>query len=330
MNTSRSTLLPDIKSTSTLKKRTNVLKPTMANSRVDVTPSKMYVKGFLKVNRLYSDFVASRRILYDNINLLIRINKIQHNSGYVNSINRGTRMSIQTHLDLANKRAHIIQKENIKLGKRILQAGTKIYHKPNNKCENDRSYRLPVSPRIIEAFQCVLNVDMSEHSLIQKLLRPCVFIEVFEADFQYLGRITMELYTEACPELVLQIVRICCNNQNDKWSFVRIFSNLWIENELHIDSKMLCKPGFPYIVDCIDHRVGAGVLSFSQDFVNGFPEGILNFAISFKPLSMIPDRRIPFGRVIKGFKTLKCLEQFGTSRGRLRKHISIISTGVFN
>lgn len=365
-----------------------------ADNRLNLEPTKMFAASFLKVNRLHNDFLASRRILNDNIDLLTKIYRIQYNmdcpikknntnnntnnnncnnnnykyNGKNNGKNNNNRKIVNNNnnrkndknkeysinnayklrkvknipfntLSITRHRAQQqIEMENRWLGRRILNARTKLNHSHHRNVvrgEDDdeedllfNARHLPVPPRVMESYKDFINT--SEQSLLMKLFRPIIYIELRAITMKYLGRITMELYTEACPELILQFVRICRNRELRNWIFPRIFNELWIEGELLVDRQILHTPGFPHTLDCIDHSVGPGVMSFSQDFLYGFPAGHLNFTISLKPLATLRDKRLPFGRVVKGLKVLESLQAFGSKNGRIRQNFEIIDSGVLN
>lgn len=324
MTISNDNLTTASKSTNAFKKRS--FKSKQASRRIDLQPTNLRVNTFLRIDRLYSDYMASRRILYDNIKLITRIMKIQHNSGSINAASRNTERALNTNRQLANlRRAILIGLDNRNLGNRILNARSTI-KRSNVKINNIDSLRLPVPLRLIDEFSSLVNLSQEAH--IYKIFRPSIFIDLKTKNIQYLGRLTIELYTEACPELVLQIVRVCSSKEYKNWSFTRIFENLWIECELRADGINLSEPGFPYTPDCIDNNWSCGILSFSQEFVNGFPEGLLNFTISLRPLIVMRERRVPFGRVINGLETLRRIKDFGTKRGKMRNIIKIINSGI--
>lgn len=158
-----------------------------------------------------------------------------------------------------------------------------------------------------------------------RLFRPRVYFDVFLNDQRLLGRIIIQLYTEAAPLVVLQIVRACmCKNP---WFVIkRIFPDLWVDVELPLEKRSPLREMLEYNGNAIDHGKHGYVLSFSKDYLNGFQD-YLNFSIAVRPLRVLNGRRVGFGRVIQGQSIIDSLQEHGTKNGKLLRMVEFSDFG---
>ncbi|XP_065362232.1 uncharacterized protein LOC135955794 [Calliphora vicina] len=313
------------------KKLTDIHKRNIKNARslIDLKPPKLFACTYLRVPKLKDDFIATKRILKENIQLLTKLNYIQRNHGFTENINKCVSIK-SSHLIRLTKRLHEIEKDNCKLGKRILKAKSSVDTRRGlEELRVQRKHnhtKSSISQATLQEYRDVINLQ--EPSLIGKLLRPKVFIDLYVKNVRPLGRIVIQLYTEACPEFVLEFMRLCSYRNLDMLKVIRIFPLLWLEAELSVPDDVLSCPGFMYNMHCLDHGQGSGVLSFAKSYLNGFPPGLLNFSISFKALSVLNGERVPFGVICQGLKVLYCLQDYGTKNGKTKKDIVIANCGV--
>lgn len=158
-----------------------------------------------------------------------------------------------------------------------------------------------------------------------RLFRPRVYFDVYLKDQRLLGRIIIQLYTEAAPLVVLQIVRACmCKNP---WFAIhRIFPDLWVDIELPLEKRSPLRQQLEYNANAIDHGKYGYVLSFSKDYLNGFQD-YLHFSIAVRPLRVLNGRRVGFGRVIQGQSIVDCLQDHGTKHGKLLRIVEFSDFG---
>lgn len=300
-----------------------------AKSRIDLKPTKLLANTFLNVNKLKDDFLANRKILHDNIQLLRRINYIQRNHGKTINYNehKGHKSA---YVERMNKQLQRIQKENFEFGSRLQKIKSSLDTRRSVKSlkgptkSEDPKYQ--INEAIVEAY--VSATSVAESHLMRELLRPKIYLDLYIKNLRPLGRLTIQLYTEACPELVLEFVRMCTYHSLDLIKFIRIFPQLWIEGELLVQSDELSHSGYEYRTDCLGHMNSSGILSFAQCYLQGFPPELLNFCITFKPLPIPGDERIAFGVVCKGSNILKCLSDYGTKNGKMKNEINVVKCGV--
>ncbi|XP_037811112.1 uncharacterized protein LOC119603215 [Lucilia sericata] len=300
-----------------------------ARSLVDFKPPKIFASTYLRVPKLKDDFVATRRILKDNIHLLTKLNCIQKTHGFTDNVNKIIPIK-SNHFIRLSKRLKEIEEDNHKLGKRILKAKSSMDTRRGMeelRALRRNNIKSTISQATMREYMEAVNCH--EPYLMGKLLRPKVFIDLYVKNVRPLGRIVIQLYTEACPELVLEFVRLCSYRNTDLLKFIRIFPLLWIEGELCVPENVLNCPGFLYNMHCLDHGMGPGVLSFAKCYLNGFPPGLLNFSISFKALSVLNGERVPFGVVSQGLKVLDCLQDYGTKNGKTKKDIVVVNCGMW-
>lgn len=302
-----------------------------ARCRINLKPVRMMANTFLRVDRLKLDYLASKRILNDNITLLTKINNIQRNRGFTNNYNEAKGVW-PTGYHRSCQRVREIEKANFKFGCRLLAMRSSLYSRLNSGVSREAEMRtlkentFVIPANIMRKYSALISTQ--ETSMWYKLLRPKIFIDLYVKNIRPLGRIIIQLYTEACPALVLQFVRLCHSQASAQWKFIRIFPILWIEGELVVPKDTLTEPGFEYNMNTLDHGHGSGILSFAKSYTLGFPEGLLNFSISFKELPVLNGERIPFGIVTNGLKVLDCLQDYGTKNGKTKKTIEVVNCGI--
>ncbi|XP_073839847.1 uncharacterized protein [Musca autumnalis] len=303
-----------------------------AKSLIDVTPTKMLATTYLNMNKLKDDFRAGKRILKDNIQLLRRINYIQRNQGKTECYNKYKGQKT-TYLENLNKQRESIQKENFELGSRLLRITSTM----DTRRELQEELKDPQTSKVdeenvtlkdtmLEAYMSVTSIK--EKHLMEQLLRPKIFVDLYIKNLRPLGRLIIQLYTEACPDLVLEFVRLCTHNSCELIRIIRIFPLLWLEAELTVHNEMLSTGGYEHQSHCLDQSAKMGILSFAKCYLQGFPLGLLNFTISFKKLPICQDERIPFGVVTNGLRILSSLSVYGTKNGKTIKDILVVNCGV--
>ncbi|XP_061396584.1 uncharacterized protein LOC133332219 [Musca vetustissima] len=213
-----------------------------AQSLIDVKPTKMLATTFLNMNKLKDDFKASKRILKDNIQLLKRINYIQRNHGKTECYNKYQGQK-RAYLENVNRQRERIQKENFELGCRLLKITSTMDTHERVKQSKDlieREEKQPSPPLDEAMLSAYMEVALvKEREMMEQLLRPKIYLDLGVKNIRHLGRFVIQLYTEACPDLVLQFVRLCTHNMCDQIQFIRIFPLLWLELELAVENEIL-------------------------------------------------------------------------------------------
>uniref|UniRef100_A0A1A9W4Q6 BPTI/Kunitz inhibitor domain-containing protein n=1 Tax=Glossina brevipalpis TaxID=37001 RepID=A0A1A9W4Q6_9MUSC len=293
-----------------------------AQSRVDLRPVPLMTTTFLRIDQLRLDYQASKRIMNDNIALLTKINKIQRNHGFTDNY-RISKDIYPTNYVRSCQRLQRIEHENFMLGCRLLTVkssiNTRFAGSQSQLRRKKQKYAVPYY--VMDRYRDI--VDKTEIAMLDQLLRPKIFIDLYVKNIRPLGRLSIQLFTEACPEMILEFVRICSRGESNAWKIIRIFPILWLEGELTAENTILTTPGFEHEYNCIDHGQGPGILSFAQNYLEGFPPGLINFSISFKELTTLNGQRIPFGIVVSGLKLLDIIQDYGTKNGKTKKDIVI-------
>ncbi|XP_030379223.1 uncharacterized protein LOC115627624 [Scaptodrosophila lebanonensis] len=145
--------------------------------------------------------------------------------------------------------------------------------------------------------------------MLCKLLRPQVYFDVEVRGTRVHGRLAIQLFTEACPEVVLQFMRLCTLRESRRICFTRTFAPIWLEGKVALDSdRTLDMSHIEHDFEVLNHGVDAGILSFPSRYVRGSSRTALNFTISFKPLSILNGKRIAFGKIRKGLQLLERIQ----------------------
>ncbi|XP_037941545.1 peptidyl-prolyl cis-trans isomerase A1-like [Teleopsis dalmanni] len=170
--------------------------------------------------------------------------------------------------------------------------------------------------------------DSCDKHQMRQLLRPRIFLDLEVKGIRSLGRLVIQLFTEACPEVVLDFVRVCTKHDVNKFKPFRFFAPLWCESELQLDNNSLTSPNAEHDMNVLDQGMGAGVLSFPIRYIRGCAHRSLNFSISFKPIKSLNGKRIAFGKVRRGNYVLQTLQDYCNSNYCLKHDIIVTKCGL--
>ncbi|XP_060655762.1 uncharacterized protein LOC132791006 [Drosophila nasuta] len=296
---------------------------------VDNKPPGFQAARATGVHTLRENAVCYMERTKKNIQMLVELSKTKRTHGVINPF-RYERVYTMSALPIALKNLDRIEEENLDIAKRILQVVAEIdtgikSNKGfifNRKSFTDLPFQ--INEGSLDKYKG-FNFHMPETNKERwQLFRPRIYFDMYLKDARPLGRVVIQLYTEAAPVVVLEIVRACMSNKFDKFVIKRLFPSLWIDVKLSLDSNSPLLRPLEYDAKIIDHGAYGHVLSFSKEHLQGFRDH-LSFALSFKPLRVVNGSRVGFGRVIKGSKIIDCLQSYGTKNGKLFR--SIIFTG---
>ncbi|KAH8301450.1 uncharacterized protein [Drosophila kikkawai] len=171
----------------------------------------------------------------------------------------------------------------------------------SKKSEGSFTYEIPM--HVLHRYENLM--DQCDVGVLCKLLRPQIYLDIEVPDCRLQGRLCIQLFTEACPQVVLEFMRVCTRNCTQSIAFTRALSPIWLEGKIEMDSER--NRGLTNIehdFETLNHGVDAGILSFPSRYVRATACSAVNFTISFKPLSTLNGRRIAFGKVRKGMQFL--------------------------
>ncbi|XP_017150519.1 uncharacterized protein LOC108160806 [Drosophila miranda] len=190
-------------------------------------------------------------------------------------------------------------------------AGRSRRNKP--KASHTFSYEIPM--HILHRYESLM--DQCDVGNLCKLLRPQIYFDVEVRDTRIQGRLIIQLFTEACPQVVLEFMRACTQGNSAAITFSRTLTPMWLEGRLDMGPSTVLKQDLRNIehdFDVLNHGVDAGILSFPSRYVRSHLCSAINFTISFQPLSILNGKRIAFGKVRKG---LHLLERIQDATGHL-------------
>ncbi|SPP73366.1 uncharacterized protein LOC117587236 [Drosophila guanche] len=190
-------------------------------------------------------------------------------------------------------------------------AGRSRRNKP--KALQTFSYEIPM--HILHRYESLM--DQCDVGNLCKLLRPQIYLDVAVRGTRIQGRLAIQLFTEACPQVVLEFMRACTQANTSAITFSRTLTPMWLEGRLAMGPSTVRDQDMRNIehdFDVLNHGVDAGILSFPSRYVRGHPRSAVNFTISFQPLSILNGKRIAFGKVRKG---LQLLERIQDATGHL-------------
>lgn len=148
--------------------------------------------------------------------------------------------------------------------------------------------------------------------------RPRVFIELSIKNGRPLGRLSISLYNDFAPETSSIFYELCASSSLINTEFIRIFPGLYGETSL------INHPGDKTISENfrLSHKY-TGTLTMIPN------QNTSQFAITFKPLSVLDLKRIAFGRVVRGVKALRSLEGCGKKHGMPSENVIITGCGIY-
>lgn len=165
---------------------------------------------------------------------------------------------------------------------------------------------------------------------LQRLLRPVIFMDLELKALRPVGRVLIQLYTEASPQVVLEFIRLARNNSADSLFFTRVFPSLWLEGELKLPPDSHTHRKHEFDTRSLNHTNHGGIVSYSRENISGIESDRLSFAISFRPLPAANSKRVAFGRIVGGLKYLYELQDYGTKNGKPTRKIFISKCGLFS
>ncbi|XP_037716458.1 uncharacterized protein LOC119551270 [Drosophila subpulchrella] len=176
-----------------------------------------------------------------------------------------------------------------------------------NKPKSSGSFSCEIPLHVLHRYESLM--DQCDVGILCKLLRPQIYLDLEVREARIQGRLTIQLFTEACPQVVLEFMRICTQNKSNSIVFTRALAPIWMEGRLAMDKKRGSEvTNIEHDFEVLNHGVDAGILSFPSRYVRGSSRKAVNFTISFKPLSILNGRRIAFGKVCKGMQLLERIQ----------------------
>ncbi|KAL7737125.1 hypothetical protein ACLKA6_005337 [Drosophila palustris] len=286
------------------------------------------------VNSLSDNAVSFMARTRENIQMLVAISQTQRTHGAIDPF-RYEQPYVMSAVPGIISNLERLDVENKEFGKRIaeitgevdsgLNADTRTGKKDNKLSASPVSFFLPEEALAkYKPFNIKIPSTDKER---RQVFRPRIYFDICLKDVRPLGQIVVQLYTEAAPVVVLQLVKSCMCNMNNKFHIKRLFPNLWLEVEMPVENNTQLQRPLEYDGKVIDHGASSYVLSFSKDYLQGFNDH-LSFSLSFKPLSVANGSRIGFGRVVKNSKIFDCLQSYGTKNGTLSRGIVFTGCGV--
>ncbi|XP_064536053.1 uncharacterized protein LOC135426724 [Drosophila montana] len=298
-------------------------------SDLDQQPPSFQAVRLTGVNQLRDQALHYMERTKANIHMLLGLSQTMRTHGAINPF-RYENVSVMSAVPTIINNLEQMEQDNRDLGKRILTVVSEVDSglKPDRHTNQPQPTQPFTMPDQALAKYKPFNIKLpSTDKERWQLFRPRIYFDIYLKDTRPLGRFVVQLYTEAAPVVVLQLVRACMCNMHNKFLIKRLFPGLWLDVELPTDNNASLHRPLEYDGKIIDHGVSSYVLSFSKTHLQGFRNN-LSFSISFKPLQVVNGSRVGFGRVIKGSKIFECLQSYGTKNGTLSRGILCTSCGV--
>ncbi|XP_017066092.1 uncharacterized protein LOC108104490 [Drosophila eugracilis] len=302
-----------------------------AISTVDAEAPHFQAARITGVNSLRDEAQVFLKRTKANIQLLVEISRTMRTHGAINPF-RYEIVHAVSGIPVALLGLEQLEKDNRDFGRRILEVKSEVdsglLEKRMPEGRNTATATpLELPPQAMAKYEA-FNIPLPESDdELRRLFRPRIYFDLYLKDARPLGRIVIQLYTEAAPLVVLQMIKSCMCNQHTKFLVKRLFPHLWLETDLLLAADSLLHQPLEYDAKVIDHGASSYVLSFSKDYVKGFTHH-LSFSISFKPLTVVNGSRVGFGRIVKGSKICECIQSYGTKNGKLSRGLVFTSCGL--
>ncbi|XP_017007987.2 uncharacterized protein [Drosophila takahashii] len=302
-----------------------------AISSVDAEAPNFQAARITGVNNLRDEAQVFMKRTKANIQLLVEISRTMRTHGAINPFRYEVVHAVSS-IPLALLSLEQLERDNSEFGRRIMEVKSEVDSGLSDKRllegrNAPAAAPLELPPQAMAKYEA-FNIPLPESDAeLRRLFRPRIYFDIYLKDARPLGRIVIQLYTEAAPLVVLQLIKSCMCNQHTKFVVKRLFPNLWLETDLMLAADSLLHKPLEYDAKVIDHGASSYVLSFSKAYVKGFTEH-LSFAISFKPLTVVNGSRVGFGRIVKGSKICECIQSYGTKNGKLSRGLLFTSCGL--
>lgn len=301
------------------------LRKKRAVATIDRTPKPISIRH--PINEMKTSKESIQRTNNMNKRLLQSINTLSRNGSATPTTDcfQDRHKINLSKLFVVRERLSRVESENLKIGSRILKTKSLTDTRLDSIdfFKDNTEFKIP--PRVLLKYRSLIYPQ--DAAMLEKLLRPKIYLDITIKDLRPVGRVFVQLFTEACPDVVLELVHYCTFCKLDKLDIIRIFPMLWTEVELQCRSDSPLKnPNFGHEMNVQSH-LHPGVLSFSSAFLEGFHHGLINFTISFRPLYVPDGTRLSFGLVTKGQRVLNVLQDYGTKNGVTKKDILIVNSG---
>ncbi|XP_017836911.1 uncharacterized protein LOC108596041 [Drosophila busckii] len=300
---------------------------------VDTDPPGFQAARLTGVNALRDNAIAYMARTKANIQMLVELSRTMRTHGAINPF-RDELPHVMSGIPAAIRDLEQLDRDNYDIGKRLLDVVSEVDTgiKGDDRQLNVDTRRQEPPPFVLPELALAKYKDFnipipSTDKERRQLFRPRIYFDAYLKDARPLGRIVVQLYTEAAPLVVLQLVRACLCNMHQKFRIRRLFPNLWLEVDLQLGANSPLQQPLEYDGKIIDHGEHSNVLSFSKSHLQGFQDNLC-FSMSFKPLNVVNGQRVGFGRVIRGGKICDCLQSYGTKNGKLSRGVEFIGCGL--
>uniref|UniRef100_A0A1A9WDY6 PPIase cyclophilin-type domain-containing protein n=1 Tax=Glossina brevipalpis TaxID=37001 RepID=A0A1A9WDY6_9MUSC len=299
-----------------------------AKAIVDNQPPIIHAGNFVRFTKLKEDVETYFGQYKRNVRLLVNLNGTLRTKGVVDSF-RTVPPVVFTDLRAKIRKLNELELNNIAFGARIMCMKGDLNTRNPRDFKQKPKQRLPefILPHELLCKYENLEIPKDDADL-RKLFRPKIWFHMDVKGYRPLGIVVIQLYTEAAPQVVLELVRLCIKKDVDRFRFVRLFSGLWVDIDLTLDDKTLINKNIEYDMRAVDHGIHPGVFHFSVENETAHRKGVFSFSISFKRLRVLNGRRVGFGHVVRGSKTLNCVQDYSTKNGKPTKEVVITNCGI--
>lgn len=299
-----------------------------AKSLVQTRLSPQVHKSAVDLKNKHQCLDNKQTIFRRNLRLLSNLNAIRRDNGSIDCFNRSFKAP-EPNRHKINEDAEELRRQNHRIGCRLLKTKSKVdsYNARFAWPETD----LHDAPEdVIQRYISYMPLPLPNKRLHtpKELLRPIIYFDLSVQKNQYLGRISIQLYTEVSPEVVLEFVRLATDNDIQAHKFTHIFPDLWMRGAVSLPTNDAPLENHYTSPSPLDARHLKGILSYSWNHLKKFPNGLLLYTITFKTLEVVPLGRVIFGRVLSGVRLLEVCREYGTKGGRLKKSVDVIKCGL--
>ncbi|XP_017785613.1 PREDICTED: peptidyl-prolyl cis-trans isomerase E-like [Nicrophorus vespilloides] len=323
--------------------RFNIFSATPA---IDAKPPGMNPYNYINLRKFQEDEGRLRDIERDNKELIAKINIINRTKGVINcwpdENSFRTNSKWQAHVN----NMHRINKENVAMYKRICESYSNYprkAHLENHKMQYQQMKdvcKYPLVPLHGPPLDDLLQDEPSiSNGLVQVDSRPKVFMDFsiqWGPCLTKLGRVVIELYADCAPNTVKNFLTICQGNKGWTYENCKIYRSK--RDKYFETGDITCGngrgghsifgPTFDEEENDLKHTK-QGVLSMVRLDLTTNHKNNSRFSVTMNPMPELDGKRLVFGKVIKGNKTLCKINDTSRKDGAPMEKILITKCGDY-
>ncbi|XP_037960402.1 uncharacterized protein LOC119689609 [Teleopsis dalmanni] len=314
------------------KPKKKIRKKKEKNDRIDNTPPKLDLLNYVRIGLFKQDVTSLQRITKENIELLKHIIGHMFAGGTLNTFNKAEAYDKHKKFNVRVKKIEELQIQNKKIGRRIICANPTVNTNLKSALRETFKKRKVGLQAFMISHYPEIDFEISAYTR-RKYFEPEIYFELQEricTKTRPVGTINIRLFTPAAPQVVREFLRTFWTKDNSKLKFLKSFPKLFAVGSLAMEPDSIADRRIEFTIDCFDFSRMTGIIAFPVKYKTGFPNGMIDFRLTYTKMPLLNGRYIGFGKVTKGFDLLQALQHFGTDGGKFVRQLVVTDFGVFD